>query len=500
MKDEFANHISPAGELLRRMESGMRRLEEKEYAVSYVRSMDQSGWAGDYRGRALLGMTHYSRLLGRPCSNMQALAEDTLDYLHTAEMTGEEEINEQSIAGNSWLLRALLAYGEYAADPRFTSAAGDLFENCYLRASERFSGYPLRKSNMENGGPIGKVATASFNGWKLSTDVGCAFIALDGISDYYARACDPSAKLVFTRLLDPFLRADPSEMSMQTHATLSCLRGCLRMYEKTGDTDLLALVKERYQLYLDTAMTLNYANYNWFGRPQWTECCGIVDAYLLAIGLFRNGCGENYVEIANKILYNALMAGQRVNGGFGSDCCIVPNGSVQILEPHPECYEAFWCCTMRGAEGLTRSVCDAVCRDKNDLYVLIWNAGTYGFGSARVTVSGELADNGTACVRLEGADAFHRLFLYRPAHSCLYVSGDGIEKAYRQGVFCEIKVRSDMEISVRFELPPYTENVGSRKTHWRGPMMLAEEGKPLTDRFYMPKEALMRGLRVVSER
>ena len=58
-----------------------------------------------------------------------------------------------------------------------------------------------------------------------------------------------------------------------------------------------------------------------------------------------------YLELAHNILYNALYYAQRANGGFGCDNCA---GAFEpTLRPSGEAsYEAWWCCTMRGADGL----------------------------------------------------------------------------------------------------------------------------------------------------
>jgi DUF1680 family protein len=51
------------------------------------------------------------------------------------------------------------------------------------------------------------------------------------------------------------------------------------------------------------------------------------------------------------VYFNALSYAQRPNGGFGCDHCVGADGRVE-LAPHPEIFEAPWCCSMRGAEGL----------------------------------------------------------------------------------------------------------------------------------------------------
>ena len=34
-------------------------------------------------------------------------------------------------------------------------------------------------------------------------------------------------------------------------------------------------------------MTENFENYNWFGRPEWTEGCAVIDSFIVATRLWR---------------------------------------------------------------------------------------------------------------------------------------------------------------------------------------------------------------------
>jgi DUF1680 family protein len=61
---------------------------------------------------------------------------------------------------------------------------------------------------------------------------------------------------------------------------------------------------------------------------------------------------RGYLTIAQRIYYNGIGFGQRENGGFGCDNCLGAVGveNNRILRLH--CPEAYWCCTMRGGEGI----------------------------------------------------------------------------------------------------------------------------------------------------
>lgn len=73
-----------------------------------------------------------------------------------------------------------------------------------------------------------------------------------------------------------------------------------------------------------------------------------MDSLLLAVQLFRETGEYRYAQMANRIYTNAFRRAQRPNGGAGCDSCLCEyNSELKVLM-----YEAFFCCTMRYAEGL----------------------------------------------------------------------------------------------------------------------------------------------------
>ncbi|MBW7894565.1 MAG: glycoside hydrolase family 127 protein [Opitutaceae bacterium] len=112
-------------------------------------------------------------------------------------------------------------------------------------------------------------------------------------------------------------------------------------------------MRTRYRLYRTQAETEHHANFNWFGRPEWTEPCAIVDAFLLVVQLWSATGEADYLEEAHRIFFNALAHAQRPNGGYGCDLCTGGRGLL-LVAPH-EYFEAPWCCSMRGTEGLVRA-------------------------------------------------------------------------------------------------------------------------------------------------
>lgn len=66
------------------------------------------------------------------------------------------------------------------------------------------------------------------------------------------------------------------------------------------------------------------------------------------------------------------MGGQRPNGGFGCDSC-AEDGWVHTTD----FYEAYWCCTMRGGEGINVPIRNAVFKDANTLVFPLYLDGEF---------------------------------------------------------------------------------------------------------------------------
>ena len=220
-------------------------------------------------------------------------------------------------------------------------------EHLYLGTAEACKAYPTHARD-EKGGVSGELLEST-DQWILSSDVGCAFVGLDGLTDAYALTKDSALKTLVDIMIEKFISIDVCALRFQTHATLTATRGILRMYETTGDTRYLESAKKIYALYLEKGMTANYENFNWFGREEtWTEPCAIVDSFIVAIKLLKATRESKYLTLARRIWLNGLNFCFRNNGGAGTNSCVKEGQPIlKILMD-----EAYFCCTMRYAEGL----------------------------------------------------------------------------------------------------------------------------------------------------
>jgi hypothetical protein len=220
-----------------------------------------------------------------------------------------------------------------------------------MNTKGRYATYPVERGG-EDGGVSGE-SVGENSGWCLSSDTGCAFMSLDGLSHAYAVLKTPALKELVDEMVKVFLAMDKVGMKLQTHCTLTAARGMMRMYALTGDAFYLDGAKSIYEIYAyGGGMTYTYQNANWWGRnDSWTEPCAIVDSLMLTCELFKATGKAEYRTLAARIWHNGLATSQRSNGGAGTDTVITKaEGGREILRA--DMYEAYFCCSMRLAEGL----------------------------------------------------------------------------------------------------------------------------------------------------
>ena len=106
-------------------------------------------------------------------------------------------------------------------------------KNLYLPTKGRFSSYPIQRDLTGQGGVSGSQI-GILDGWILSSDVGCAFMSIDGLSHAYAITKDSRIKDLLDEMIGVYLSIDKVALQVQTHCTLTAARGMVRMYQSTG--------------------------------------------------------------------------------------------------------------------------------------------------------------------------------------------------------------------------------------------------------------------------
>lgn len=323
----------------------------EDYSLNNLFKDSGYDWPGDWEGRALLAFLCHYEINGAEIPHLHRFFNEIPLRVNTDGYFGSIfdgcTADEQQLSGHNWLLRGLLKYHEDFASDAAMSMAKRIVENLYLPTMELYAHYPLERDT-EIGDVSGSV-TGVRDGWKLSSDIGCAFMCVDGLSHYYRLTRDERVMKMLNNIIEIFLSVDLLKSKLQTHTTLTCLRGILLLYLTTKDEKYLDIVKEKFAFYEKHGMSLTYENFNWFGREDtWTEPCAVVDSFILATELYLITGMDLYRQLARRIWFCGLQFCQRENGGAGPNTCVGDRNKVLKISM----YEAPFCCTMRYAEGL----------------------------------------------------------------------------------------------------------------------------------------------------
>jgi len=303
------DQVHAKGELYQRAMKNFDRLETDIYHPENVfpkqHHASSAGWPGDKEGRTILGLVLEAQATHRTPVYLEEMIRILPDKLNKKGYLGpiqRDTIDEQQLSGHGWLLRALCEYYIWKKDTKVKTYIEGIVTNLALPTKGHHRNYPINPAERVAGkGEMSGSSANVVNGWKLSTDVGCDFIFMDGVVQAYGLFPSNEVKSLIDEMMARFLEMDLVEMKAQTHATLTGLRAIMRYYEITGQKELLPQVEKRYLLYREKAMTENYENFNWFERPEWTEPCAIVDSYLVAIQLWQHTQNPTYLEDAQLI-------------------------------------------------------------------------------------------------------------------------------------------------------------------------------------------------------
>jgi len=335
-----------------RLLASVERLLRDDYEVDRViASTLASDWPGDLAGRLLLSLSRFARAGAPTGARATALNAALLTALEPRGYLGPEvgEVSdEQQIACHGWVVAGLLQHHFLTGDGASRSAAFRVLDELIVPAVQA-DDYPWqRDSQPEAGGPSG-TATQLLDGWALSSDVWCVLLTLNGLVPAAVESGRADLAYLIESLAGRVLRLDVVGQRAQLHAVLAAARAFADWAAETGSSAARAAAIALYDEYAHSGRTLNYATYNWFGRPDsWTEPCAIVDSLGAATTLSRLTGDSRYRDDATRIARNALDFAERRDGSFGLDSVATPESPVMTpLQP-----DAHWCCTIRGAVGL----------------------------------------------------------------------------------------------------------------------------------------------------
>ena len=331
-----------------------RLAESAYYQIGEVFSPDAYDWPADKEGRALLSFVSHYKISGKKIPCMDEMLKLLPEKLNEKGYMGTDygkTMAEQQLSGHSWLLRGLCEYYEQFSNKSVLHHIETITENLFMPTKGRYGTYPTDRSQNKEGDVSGNQ-TGTQDDWLLSSDIGCAFMSIDGLSHVYQITKKQAVKELLDEMITVYLSIDKVALRVQTHCTLTAARGMMRLFAVTGEEQYLDGAKAIYELYVHGGgMTETYQNLNWWGRPDsWTEPCAIVDSLMLALELYKATGEESYRKTAARVYHNGLATAQRDNGGAGTDTLITDGSEWDDLQARM--YEAFFCCTMRLSEGL----------------------------------------------------------------------------------------------------------------------------------------------------
>lgn len=329
-----------------------QRLKNEIYSSEQVWQPKGYSWPADWEGRCLLALSCLNEISKEKNSYSDTIVRELQQRVNEEGYMGavlnKNEIDEQQLSGHGWLLRGLVMYYKQNRDAQSFMHASNIVHHLFLPITDYVNTYPLKREEEKDGGVSGHNNTI-INGWRVSTDIGCVFISLDGLTDYYVIKPETELRGLIDKLIDKFCEVDKIAIKAQTHATLTATRAVLRMYECTGEERYLKIVQNEFENYLTHGMTDTYENFNWFGRRNtWTEPCAVVDSFILALKLNAILQDDSYRALARRIWFNGLSFCHRSNGGAGPNTCVTKEQPVIKVSM----FEAPFCCTMRYCEAL----------------------------------------------------------------------------------------------------------------------------------------------------
>ncbi len=347
------------------VEYSFKRLCDREYQLPDVYKPASYTWQGDWEGRALLAYCCLYKITGKKNPAMDEFIKVYPEKMNKEGFLGElfnpEEVDEQQLSGHNWLISGMVEYYKLFGSEIALKAATDIFNNLYKKATDSIKNYPVNREKADVGGVSGTHTGLILNKWRVSSDVGCMSMCIDGVSRYYEITKDQSAKEFLDLAIDVFYNFDKRAARAQTHTTLTATRGMFRMFKITGDQEYYNKALDVFNLYLEHGMTYTYENFNWFERKDtWTEPCAVVDSFMLACMFYEHTNDKKYLTLLRRIWFNGLNHCQRDNGGVGTSKTVYEDNAYTGMGSY---YEAAFCCTMRYCEGL------AIAHNVQDLLV-----------------------------------------------------------------------------------------------------------------------------------
>jgi len=273
------------------------------------------------------------------------------DLVFTKDQVGRDHM--ALLWGNGRLLVGLIAYYQVNKDPAILEACrkmGDFFIAIFEECAQ-----PDVIKRLEKQGANGFIC---FTQWSEGLEL-------------LARATGDNKYRETAKKMEPLLQPP---INQHSHGYITTLRGDMLIWETTKDPEILARNEKRFaQLVEEGWIKTNGGVPEYFNKtyPR-DEGCSEADLFRWCLQLWKATEKTEYLEYAERCLFNSLFPNQFETGDFGHHTF---DSMGYVSSPGPG--RAWWCCTMHGLRAL------------HDLKQCVINMPTDGKIQVNLFLSGE---------------------------------------------------------------------------------------------------------------
>lgn len=273
------------------------------------------------------------------------------DLVFTKDQVGRDHM--ALLWGNGRLLVGLITYYQVNKDPAILEACrkmGDFFIAIFEECAQ-----PDVIKRLEKQGANGFIC---FTQWSEGLEL-------------LARATGDNKYRETAKKMEPLLQPP---INQHSHGYITTLRGDMLIWETTKDPEILARNEKRFaQLVEEGWIKTNGGVPEYFNKtyPR-DEGCSEADLFRWCLQLWKATEKTEYLEYAERCLFNSLFSNQFETGDFGHHTF---DSMGYVSSPGPG--RAWWCCTMHGLRAL------------HDLKQCVINMPTDGKIQVNLFLSGE---------------------------------------------------------------------------------------------------------------
>jgi hypothetical protein len=296
-------------------------------------------WYADVSGRYLNAWASLAAVRGELPSKARQVLETVLASQaadgHFGPPLPAGACDRSQASGTAWMMLAL---------PRLYALTG---EARVLRAAQRLAEWYLRViPDWVRPDEIARQTSLGSYALIFSNFTHC----LDGLAALQAVAPDrrlEEGALTIAAAVKSF------DSEIHSHHFLSTVRGLLDWYELTGQTWLLDKAMRECDRIFTDGMLDTWGVPESFATPHTDEGCSEVDWVLVNLRLYQATGERRWLDTAERAIHGHLYMNQAPNGGFGAWHGFLTQVGARKPGSVGSYVEAFWCCSMHGAFGLS---------------------------------------------------------------------------------------------------------------------------------------------------